>query len=127
MRSKLRFVFRNFPITKVRPHAYETALAAEAAGAQGKLWEMYDYLYEHQQPLDDNYLEKYASKLGLDLVQFNHDMSFHAHAQRILEDFLSGVRSGVNGTPTFYINDIRYNGSWDLQTLLKAIRSEFSS
>lgn len=84
---------------------------------------MCDYLYEHQQPLDDNYLEKYASKLGLDLVQSNHDMSFHAHAQRIREDFLSGV----NVTPIFYINGVRYNGSWDLQTLLKAIRSEFSS
>ena len=80
---------------------------------------MHDYLYEHQQALDDNHLEKYASKLGLDITQFNHDMASHAYAQRVREDFLSGVRSGVNGTPTFYINGIRYNGSWNLETLLK--------
>ena len=84
---------------------------------------MHDHLYEHQQALDDNYLEKYATKIGLDLARFNHDMSSHTYAQRIREDFLSGV----NGTPTFYINGIRYNGSWDLQTLLKALRSESKS
>jgi protein-disulfide isomerase len=86
---------------------------------------MHDYIYEHQQALDDNHLEKYATKLALDLTQFNHDMSSHAHTQHIREDFLSGVRSGVNGTPTFYINGIRYNDSWDLQTLLKTLRSKF--
>jgi protein-disulfide isomerase len=105
------------------PHAQHAAEAAECAATQNKFWDMHDYLYEHQQALDDNHLEKYASKLGLDLAQFNHDISSHAHAQRIREDFLSGVRSGVNGTPTFYINAIRYHGSWDLQTLLKTLRS----
>ena len=68
---------------------------------------MHNYLYEHQQALDDNHLEKSAVKLGLDLAQFNHDMSSRAHTQHVREDFLSGVRSGVNGTPTFYINGIR--------------------
>ena len=82
---------------------------------------MHDHLYEHQQALDDNHLEKYGSKLRLDLARFNHDMSSHAYAQHIREDFLSGV----NGTPTFYINDIRYNGSWDLETLLKTLRSYY--
>ena len=60
--------------------------------------------------------------MGLDLTQFNHDMASHAYAQRVREDFLSGVRGGVNGTPTFYINGIRYNGSWNLETLLKTLR-----
>ena len=124
--NKLRFVFRNFPITQIHPHAQHAAEAAESAAAQNKFWEMHDHLYEHQQALEDNHLEKYASKLGLDLAQFNHDMSSHAHAQRIHEDFLSGVRSGVNGTPTFYINGARYDGSWDLETLLKTLRSEFN-
>jgi len=64
--------------------------------------------------------------LGLDLVQFNHDMSSHAHAPQIREDFLSGIRSGVNGTPTFYVDGIRYNGSWDLETLLTTLRSKFN-
>jgi protein-disulfide isomerase len=124
--NKLRFVFRNFPITQIHPHAQHAAEAAESAAAQNKFWEMHDHLYEHQQALEDNHLEKYANKLGLDLAQFNHDMSSHAHAQRIREDFLSGVRSGVNGTPTFYINGTRYDGSWDLETLLKTLRAEFN-
>ena len=120
--SKLRFIFRNFPITQIHPHAQHAAEAAEAAAAQNKFWEMHDYLYEHQHALDDNHLEKYASRLGLDITQFNHDMASHAYAQRVREDFLSGVRGGVNGTPTFYINGIRYNGSLNLETLLKTLR-----
>ena len=90
---------------------------------QNRFWEMHDYLYEHQQALDDKYLEKYADNLGLNLAKFNNDMSSHVHAGRIREDFLSGVQSGVNGTPTFYINEIRYDGSFDLETLLKTLRS----
>ncbi|MGA9152160.1 MAG: thioredoxin domain-containing protein [Candidatus Nitrosopolaris sp.] len=114
----LRFVFRNFPLTEMHPHAQHAAESAEAAGAQNRFWEMHDYLYEH-----DKYLEKYADNLGLNLAKFNVDMSSHVHAGRIREDFLSGVRSGVNGTPTFYINEIRYDGSFDLETLLKTLRS----
>jgi protein-disulfide isomerase len=118
---KLRFVFRNFPVTQVHPHAQHAAEAAECAATQNKFWEMHDYLYEHQQALDDKHLEKYAGELGLDLARFKNDMSMHA--ARVREDFLSGVRSGVNGTPTFYIDNIRYNGSWDLETLLKTLNS----
>jgi len=121
--NKLRFVFRNFPLTEIHPHAQHSAEAAEAAAVQGRFWEMHDYLYEHQQALDDKYLEKYADNLGLNLAKFNIDMSSHVHAGRIREDFLSGVRSGVNGTPTFYINAIRYDGSLDLETLLTTLRS----
>ena len=126
LNGKLCFVFRNFPITQIHPHAQHAAEAAESAAANDKFWEMHDYLYEHQQALDDNHLEKYAGKLGLDITQFNHDMASHVYAQRVREDFLSGVRSGVNGTPTFYINGIRYNRSWDLETLLKTLRSTFN-
>ena len=97
--------------------------AAECAATQNKFWEMHDYLYEHQQALDDKHLEKYASELALDLVRFKNDMSMHEHAARVREDFLSGVRSGVNGTPTFYIDNTRYDGSWDLETLLETLRS----
>ena len=96
---------------------------AECAATQNKFWEMHDYLYEHQQALDDKHLEKYASELGLDLARLKNDMSTHVHAARVREDFLSGVRSGVNGTPTFYIDNIRYNGSWDLETLLETLGS----
>jgi protein-disulfide isomerase len=121
--NKLRFVFRNFPLTEAHPHAQHAAEAAEGAAAQNKFWEMHDYLYEHQQALDDQHLEKYADKLQLDLTKFNNDISNHAYAGRIREDFLSGIHSGVNGTPTFYINEIRYNDSWDLETLLERLRS----
>ncbi|MGA9842642.1 MAG: DsbA family protein [Nitrososphaeraceae archaeon] len=100
-----------FELLKIHPYAQHAAEATESSSTQNKFWEIYDYLYEYQQALDGNHLEKYASKLGLDLAQFNHDMSSHAHARRIHEDFLGGVRSGVNGTPIFYISGIRYNDS----------------
>jgi protein-disulfide isomerase len=121
--NKLRFVFRNFPLTEIHPHAQHAAEAAEAAAEQNKFWEMHDYIYEHQQALDDENLEKYAAKLGLDLAKFKNDMSTHDYAGRIRDDFLSGIHSGVNGTPTFYIDGIRYNDSWDLETLLDTLRS----
>ncbi len=83
---------------------------------------MHDYLYEHQQALDDEHLVQYAATLGLDLSEFVRDIATHVHASHIREDFLSGIRSGVNGTPAFYINGIRYNNSWDLETLLETLR-----
>jgi len=85
--NKLRFVFRNFPLTEIHPHAQHAAEAAEAAGVQDRFWEMHDYLYEHQQALDDKYLEKYANNLRLDLSKFNIDMSSHVHAGRIRRRF----------------------------------------
>jgi protein-disulfide isomerase len=121
--NDLRFVFRNFPLTQVHPHAQNAAEAAEAAGAQNKFWDMHDALYEHQQALDDRHLEKYAKIVGLNLERFNEDMNTHTHASRIREDFLSGVQSGVNGTPSFYINEIRYDGSWDLNSLMQILTS----
>ena len=121
--NKLRFVFRNFPLTEIHPHAEHAAEAAEAAAVQNRFWEMHDYIFEHQQALDDKHLGKYADNLGLNLAKFNNEMSSHVHAGRIREDFLSGIHSGVNGTPTFYINGIRYNDSWDLETLLEGLRS----
>jgi protein-disulfide isomerase len=119
----LRFVFRNFPLTQVHPHAQKAAEAAEEAGAQNKFWDMHDYLYEHQQALGDKDLEKYAGIIGLNLDKFNDDIRNHIHAPRIREDFLSGIQSGVNGTPSFYINEIRYDGSWDLDSLMQILTS----
>ena len=119
--NKLRFIFRNFPITQIHPHAQHAAEAAEVAAAQNKFWEMHDYLYEHQQALDDNHLEKYARRLGLDMINSNTIFYKHAYARRVREDFLSGVRGGVNGTPSFYLNGIRYNDSWNFETLLETL------
>ena len=119
--DQLCFVFRNFPLTRVHPHAQNAAEAAEAAGAQGRFWEMHDLLYENQDALDDAYLREYALELGLDVGRFDMEMITHVHAPRVREDFLSGLRSGVNGTPTFYLNGIRYDGSWDEVSMLASI------
>jgi protein-disulfide isomerase len=121
MGERLRFVFRNFPITTSHPHAEQAAEAAEAAGAQGRFWEMHDLLYENQQRLVDDDLRAYAETLGLDVERFERERAEHVHAPRVHEDFMSGVRSGVNGTPTFYINGVRHDDSYDLDTLLAAL------
>jgi protein-disulfide isomerase len=118
----LRFAFRHFPLSKIHRHAYQAAEAAEAAGAQGRFWEMHDLLFEHQDRLGTQDLLGYANALDLDLARFARDLETHAHAQRLREDFLSGVRSGVNGTPTFFINEVRHNGGYDLSTLVEALR-----
>jgi len=119
--DQLCFVFRHFPLTAVHPHAEHAAEAAEAAGAQGKFWAMHDMLYEYQHALDDGQLISYAEAIGLDVERFAREMVAGIHALRVREDFLSGVRSGVNGTPTFFINGQRHNGSYELPTLLGAI------
>jgi protein-disulfide isomerase len=119
--KQLRFVFRNFPLSEAHPHAEHAAEAAEAAAAQGKFWEMHDHLYENQDALDDEDLVGYAKALGLDVPRFVREMEEHRYAERVREDFRSGVRSGVNGTPTFFINGARHDGPFDLGSLLAAI------
>lgn len=121
MGERLRFVFRNFPITTSHPHAEQAAEAAEAAAAQGRFWQMHDLLYENQQRLGDEDLRAYAGQLGLEVEPFDQELAEHVHAPRVREDFMSGVRSGVNGTPTFYINGLRYDDSYELDTLLAAL------
>jgi protein-disulfide isomerase len=121
MGERLRFVFRNFPISTSHPHAEQAAEAAEAADAQGRFWDMHDLLYENQWRLRDEDLRDYARQLELDLERFDKELAEHVHAARIHEDFMSGVRSGVNGTPTFYINGLRHDDSYDADTLLDAL------
>lgn len=122
MGERLRFVFRHFPLTTVHPHAELAAEAAEAAGAQRMFWDMHDTLYHHQRELDPAHLTAFAQILGLDLERFHTDVASHAHLPKVREDFMSGARSGVNGTPTFFINGARYDGSWDLEPLLAAVQ-----
>jgi protein-disulfide isomerase len=121
MGERLRFVFRNFPISTSHPHAEQAAEAAEAANAQGKFWEMHDLLYERQQNLTNEDLHRYAEELGLDVERFDKEMAEHVQAQRVHEDFMSGVRSGVNGTPTFYINGVRHDDSYETDVLRDAL------
>ena len=121
MGDRLRFVFRNFPITTSHPHAEQAAEAAEAGAAQGRFWEMHDLLYENQTQLRDQDLYGYAEQLGIDVGRFDKDLAEHVHAPRVREDFMSGVRSGVNGTPSFYVNGARHDDSYDFETLLAAL------
>jgi protein-disulfide isomerase len=121
MGDRLRFVFRNFPLNTIHEHAGVAAQAAEAAAAQGKFWEMHDILYENQEELADKDLREYALKAGLEIYRFDADLSGEKYAKRVRDDFRGGVRSGVNGTPTFFINGVRYNGDLTLDSLLLAL------
>ncbi len=123
MGDRLRFVFRNFPISTSHPHAEQAAEAAEAAASQRKFWEMHDLLYENQEHLDDADLHRYADQLGLDVRVFDQELAEHVRAERVREDFMSGVRSGVNGTPTFYINGARHDGGYQVDELLAALEA----
>jgi protein-disulfide isomerase len=122
MGEELRFVFRNFPISTSHPHAEQAAEAAEAAAAQDRFWPMHDLLYENQQRLETEDLLGYAGTLGLDVDRFERDLAEHVHASRVREDFMSGVRSGVNGTPTFYVNGVRHDASYEFEPMLDALR-----
>jgi protein-disulfide isomerase len=122
MGRRMRFVYRNFPLRESHPHAEHAAEAAEAAGAQGKFWEMHDRLFERQFALDDDYLIEYASDLALDVARFRRELDGRVYEPRVREDFRSGVASGVNGTPTFFIDGLRYDDSWDVEPLLAALQ-----
>ena len=121
MGDRLRFVFRNFPISTSHPNAEQAAEAAEAAAGQGRFWQMHDLLFENQRRLRDQDLRAYAEQAGLDLQQFDTELAEHVHAARVREDFMSGVRSGVNGTPTFFISGVRHDGSYEVEALLAAL------
>ena len=123
LEGELRFAFRHFPLTQAHPHAGQAAEAAEAAGAQGRFWEMHDLLFANQTRLRFQDLLVFAQTLALDLERFVADLREHTFAPRMREDFMSGLRSGVNGTPTFFVDGVRHNGGWDLESLLEALRA----
>ena len=123
MGERLRFVFRNFPITPSNPHAKQAAEAAEAAATQGRFWQMHDTLFENQRRLRDRDLRDYAEKLGLDVELFDQELAEHVHAARVRDDFVNGV----NGTPTFYINGVRHDDSYEVDTLLAALEQAAAS
>jgi protein-disulfide isomerase len=120
--DKIYFVFRNFPLSDIHPHARYAAEAAEAAAAQDKFWQMHDYLFEHQKALDDDHLLEYAKKIGLDIDKFKDDMSKHVYASSIEESLKGGIDSGVEGTPTFFVNGVRYEDSWDFKTFSETFK-----
>ena len=119
--DRLRFVFRHFPLEAIHPHARAAAMAAEAAGAQTDFWTMHEYLFEHQKALTESDLRKYALELDLDAARFEHDGRSAKVRERVDRDMASGEASGVEGTPTFYVNGIRHDGSYDVDSLRLAI------
>lgn len=120
--DQLRFVFRNFPLIEIHPHALHAALAAEGAAVQGKFWEMHDYIFHHQHTLTDPDLARFGEAVGLDMQQYAQDITAQSTLTRIKEDVEGGERSGVQGTPTFFINGVLYLGSWQQEDLLAALQ-----
>ena len=124
MGGDLRFIFRNFPLTEIHRHALAAAGAAEAAALQDRFWEMHDMLYENQDKLRDRDLIARAQTLKLNIERFMSDLSSHEVITKIQEDFSGGIRSGVNGTPTFFINGLRHDGSYEYEDLLAALQEQ---
>ena len=112
MGEQLRFVYRHFPLVEAHPHAEHAAESAEAAGAQGRFWEMHDILFRNQHALEDEDLVLYAARIGVDAQRVARELAAGTHARKVRDDFRGGIRSGVNGTPTFFINGSRFDGNW---------------
>ena len=118
----VRYVPRHFPLSQIHPHALLAAQAAEAAGAQGMFWPMHSTLFENQDALDPEALMVYADALGMNVPRFTEDLRNGVHLPKVQDDFRSGVRSGVNGTPTFFVDGVRLDRGWDAASLVAAIR-----
>ena len=119
--SELTFAFRHFPLVRVHPDAHRAAQAAEAAGAQGKFWEMHRILYERQEELGAERLLKYAAEIVLDVEQFGEELKSGKYMQRVQEDLAGGMRSGVSGTPTFFVRNKKFIGGYKFDALLAAL------
>ena len=124
--KRLSFVFRNFPLSEMHPWAESAAETAEFAGTSGKFWEMHDLLFQNQAILSNTLLLELADGLGLSRARLRVDLEAKTFRSRIRADFEAGVRSGVNGTPTLFIDDKRYDGSFDSDSLIDAINQALS-
>lgn len=122
--DQIGFVFRNFPLSEIHQYATSAAVAAEAANLQGKFWEMHDAIYENQEYLDERFLFELAERIGLDLQKFKTDIQKTELENKVNSDFESGVTSGVNGTPSFFINGKKFNGG--AEDLLRLIRENIN-
>jgi protein-disulfide isomerase len=118
---RLRFVFRHFPLTQVHPNAEPAAESSEFAGAYRRFWEMHDGIYDNQESLSPGFLFTLATALGLDELGLRDALLNETYAPKVKSDFLGGVRSGVNGTPTFFINGYQHQGSYAFEDLSAAI------
>jgi protein-disulfide isomerase len=121
--GRIRFIFRNFPLEEVHPHALQAAEAAECAGGQGKFWPMHDLLFDNQVHLKPHQLRGYAERLQLDTARYDLEMDDQVYLQRIREHEQSGRQSGVRGTPTFFLNGRIQDVSFGLSTLFEAVEA----
>jgi protein-disulfide isomerase len=124
--KKLRFVFRNFPLNEIHPHALHAAEAAESVAQHGgteAFWAMHDLIFEHQRDLSDAALGRLAAQAGVDAELVRRELEEDRYEPRVRGDFMSGVKSGVNGTPTFFINGIRHDGPWEEVSLVMALEA----
>ncbi|HEY2589038.1 MAG TPA: DsbA family protein [Tepidisphaeraceae bacterium] len=120
--DRLAFVFRHFPQNSIHPHASAAALAAEAAGAQGRYWPMHDLLFSRQQDLATLDLTHLALQLGLEVYRFQSALDVEAHLRKVEQDAAGGRQSGVKGTPTFFLNGCRYEGPVEFEAMAAAVR-----
>jgi protein-disulfide isomerase len=119
----MKFIFRNFPLSNIHPMALTAAVATEAANLQNRFWEMHDIIFENQQLLDDESILVFAHAIGLDMNRFKHDIQQKELADKVERDFESGIRSGVNKTPSFFINGKKFEGVWTDDRLLKYLKN----
>lgn len=122
----LNFVFRNFPLRKIHPNAYPAAVATEAAARQGKFWEMHDIIFENQKALEPANILEYAQSIGLDSDRFQKDILDESLYLKARKDFESGMKSGVNRTPTFFVNGRKFNGDWAKGELVRYLECELA-
>jgi len=125
--GRVRLVYRHFPLEEVHPHALQAALAAEAAAGQGKFWPMHDLLFDNQRHLKLPQLRGYAQRLELDMLRYDAEMEGELYLQRVREQVEGGERSGVRGTPTFFINGTVQDVSFGLQALFEKVGAESPS
>jgi len=121
--KRLCFVFRNFPLTQIHQNAQAAAETAEFAASEGKFWEMHNLLFENQERLGEELYDELAAQLGLDTAKLRASLEEGSFTRRVRNDFTGGVRSGVNGTPTFFVNGQRHNGPADFEHLVEAIEA----
>lgn len=125
--SRLKIVFRHYPLSGIHRHAQQAAEAAEAAGAQSKFWEMHTLLFERQRALRTKDLIRYAEELTLDVERFRDELKTEKFSARVRGDFLAGVQNGVYGTPGLFLNGVRYDSAWDRESLQSLLMSKDNS
>jgi protein-disulfide isomerase len=121
--EQVRFAYRHFPLEEVHPHALLAAEAAECAGAQGKFWQMHDLLFANQEHLKPKHLHGYAEQIGLDMARYTAEMDDRVYLQRVREHIDSGLRSGVRGTPGFFVNGRIHDVSFGIRSLFDAVEA----